>query len=215
MRRMHLVWLGAVWLVLPQAAQAQYPWGYWDYYTRASTPAEGYARGLGAIVRSAGQYNLMTSEAMINAEKARSMDLDNKLKQTQTYFEMRRLNREYREAERGPRYTHEDYVRWAQEGMPKQLSFAELDPITGRIHWPVALQSDAYAAHRMALEQIFARRASNNGALSLDDYLQVRQTTEAMLAILQENVRMLPPREYTYAKNFLQSLAFYANAPTS
>src|SRR6266496_1264631 len=58
----------------------------------ASTAAEGYANGVGNVMQSAGMYNLQTSEAAINAEQARSMNIDNNLKGTQTYFEMRKIN---------------------------------------------------------------------------------------------------------------------------
>src|SRR6516164_7989583 len=58
----------------------------------ASTAAEGYANGVGNIMQSAGMYNLQTSQAAINVEQARSMNIDNNLKGTQTYFEMRKIN---------------------------------------------------------------------------------------------------------------------------
>ena len=73
----------------------------------ASTAAEGYANGMST--HSIGRlYNLQTSQAAINAEQARSMNLDNRLKGTQTYFEMRKVNtasrksgRRFRNVDRG------------------------------------------------------------------------------------------------------------------
>ena len=46
-----------------------------------------------AVVRSAGAANLMNSEAAIRYEEARSRYFENRLQGTETYFEMRRMNR--------------------------------------------------------------------------------------------------------------------------
>ena len=52
--------------------------------------------GMANVVRSAGYANVMNSIATQNYEQAYSADLDNRLKYTNTYFEMRRNNKEAR-----------------------------------------------------------------------------------------------------------------------
>ena len=83
--------------------------------SHASTAAEGYANGMAAMVQSAGSYNLNTSQAAMNLESARSQALDNDLKGTQTYFEMRNINTTQRKAEEGARCRakkHGGTLRW-------------------------------------------------------------------------------------------------------
>ena len=69
------------------------------------TIAGSYLQGLGSAIQAAGQYNLMTAQGAVYAEQARSADLDNRMKATETYFQMRQVNRAAREAEHGPRPT--------------------------------------------------------------------------------------------------------------
>ncbi len=95
-------------------------------YYHSSTAAEGAARGMADVIRSAGDYNLRTSEAARNVEEARSRNLDNRLKSTQTFFEMRRVNREAapprrrRDCPRRPRFAWRGRPRRA--GSPRRSS---------------------------------------------------------------------------------------------
>ena len=110
--------------------------GYGGGGYHASTAAEGFQRGMADVIRSTGAANMMNSEAMINVETARQQYISNRLYGTQTYFEMRRLNKEARAAEAGPRPTQQDVIRYAQERAPNRLSTSEVDPLTGNIAWP-------------------------------------------------------------------------------
>src|SRR5438552_4141749 len=108
-----------------RSAVAQWPWG--GYY-HAATEAESAANGIANIISSAGQANLLNSAAARNYEEARSRDLDNRYKAENTYFEMRRMNREYVAAERGPKPTSEQMFRLAHERAPGRLNANQLDP---------------------------------------------------------------------------------------
>ncbi len=145
--------LGTLVTVSPTYAQ----WGgYYGSYYHSSTAAESYQRGFADVVRSAGAANLMNSAAAKNVEEARSQYIDNRLKATKTYFEMKRYNKEYRDANQKPRPTSEQLFRLAKEATPKRLSPAELDPVTGKITWPAALNTEDYATYRDALNGLFA-----------------------------------------------------------
>ena len=66
-------WLASLLLLFAgfaSAAQAQV------VVDQASTVGESESRGFADVIRSQGQYNLQTSQAMINAEQARSADPD-------------------------------------------------------------------------------------------------------------------------------------------
>lgn len=186
------------------------------YYmdNRASTPAEGYARGMADMTRAAGQANLMNSAAAINAEEARSLELDNRLKATDTYFEMRRINREARDAERRPPPSSEVAFRRAQEVTPPELSATQLDRVTGQIEWPMLLMQDRYAQTRVELERLFEIRSEEGGSIGMDTYQEILAACNRLKAELKANIRDYPPNDYLSASRFIDSLSFEARFPT-
>ena len=197
--------------IAPPASGGYYG-GDYPIYSHSSTAAEGRLRGMGDLVRSAGQANLDNSAAAINYSVARSSEIENHNQWTNTYFQMRETNRRARAAERGPRPTMADAVRYAQAGKPKLLSPSELDPITGKISWPLFLQTEKYSSQRSILEQVFANRASN-AAVSPEDYVQTRKTVDTMLAELKKEIRDIPAEQYLIARRFLKSLSYAATQP--
>jgi hypothetical protein len=206
------LWLTVAVLVMAGVAQAQpYYGGAW-VDNRASTPGQAAAYGMAEMARGAGQYNLMTSEAAINMTEAQKRNMENREQWTNTYFQMRAANKQYREAERGPAPSMEDLVRYAQAGKPKQLSPSELDTISGDISWPTLLQTDQFSEYRSEIEELYAQRAQS-GSLSWDDQRKVDQTAKALLKDLRANVRDLPPQEYMAAKRFVESLTYEARRP--
>jgi hypothetical protein len=193
------------------AAHAQ--WGYPVYHS--STYAEGVQRGFADVVRSAGEYNLNTSEALINVEEARSANLDNHLKYANTYFEMRAVNRQAREAERGPRLSTEQLFRIAQEQAPNRLTSSDLDPLTGDITWPIVLQGNEYNEYRQTLSTLFADRAREGGTVNINELQEIRRTADAALATLRANIKLYPANEYLRARRFLENLSFSATPSAS
>jgi hypothetical protein len=199
---------------IPAFAQDYFYGAPYAGYYHSSTAAEGALRGMGDLARSAGQYNLATSQAAINLTEAQKKYIDNRDQWTNTYFQMREANRMYRARERGERPSMEDMVRYAQAGKPQQLSPSELDSVTGQINWPALLQDDRFAAHRSDLEKLFLTRAQQ-GALALEDRSQIRKTTDAMLNELRGLVRDVPQADYIAARRFIESLAFEGTAAPS
>ena len=175
---------------------------------QASTAGESYARGMSSAISAAGDYNLSTSQAAINMTQAQKQEIQNRQQWTNTYFEMREANREYRARERGPRPTTEQLVRFAQEGKPKPLSLSALGT-DGRITWPDLLKDNVFADNREKIDGAFLKRAEQGG-IGLEDQMTVRSATAAMLDQLKQFVRGVPPNLYTSAKQFLQSLAYEA-----
>jgi hypothetical protein len=201
--------VGAAWVLggLASAASAQV------VYNNASTAGESYARGLGDVIRSEGEYNLNSSQAAINMTQARRASIQNQQLAAQTYFDMRKMNRAYQAEERGPRPTMEQIVRMAQSGMPKELSPSQLDSISGKINWPALLNTPTYAESRKKIEDVFAKRAKYGG-MAFDDEQTLWQTTNAMLEQLNDQIRDVPPASYLASKKFIQSLAYEGQKPS-
>lgn len=189
------------------SAAAQWPF-YGGYH--ASTAAEGYLRGMGDVVRSAGDYNLRTSEAAINVEAARSANLDNRLKWTNTYFEMRRVNKSYRDATRTPPLSMADATRIAKENAPTRPSDSQLDPITGSIAWPLILRDPQYDPQKQRLEELFQQRSSQAGHIGADTFQQIREATQSLLDALRANAQQYPANVYLQARRFVEGLALEA-----
>jgi len=81
-------------------ASAQYGgvYGGGGGYGFSSTVEEGIQRGFADVIRSAGQYNLLTAQAAVNCAEAVRLDAENRFRMVQGYFEASRLNREYQQA---------------------------------------------------------------------------------------------------------------------
>jgi hypothetical protein len=185
------------------------------YNNRASTVGESRARGMSDVMRASGQRNLSNSQAAINLTEVRSRSLDNRLKYTQTYFENRKMNREYRAAEAGPKITEQQAERIARERAPKRASTQDVDPITGGLDWPLALTDQQFSPYREKLDAMFAQRAQKEGAIGLTSYRDIQSVTDEMLAILKGNIRSMTGTDYMQAKTFVERLATEARFPTA
>lgn len=174
------------------------------------TVAGNYLQGMASATRAAGDYNLSTSQAYVNLEEARRRNIENRKLWTDSYFEMRQANRDYRAAERGPRPTQEQWVRMARDAAPSRLSPGELDSVTGQIGWPRLLMDDRFTEGREELDKLFANRADMGGNIGISGYEKIQSSTQAMLAKLKANIRNFPSSQYIEARRFLESLAFEA-----
>ena len=188
-------------------------WG-WGNNGIGSTAAGSYLGGLGEAIRAQGQYNLMSSEAAINLQEAARRDIENREQWTKAYFEMRKINKAYRDASRGPQRTNEDWIRLARDTAPQRLSEGGLDPVTGSIAWPKALQAGVFNQDRQTLDNLFAERAEVHGAVGLANYSKIRATVDQALATLKAHIRDLDPQTYLEARTFLTGLAREADFPS-
>src|SRR5262245_14927970 len=173
----------------------------------------GCRSGPANLIQAAGYYNLSTSQAAINYETARSMELDNQLKHTETFFEMRRVNTVARKSEEIPGLTTEDSCRIAQANLPKRLTALELNPLTGNIDWPMALQDPRYDNYRTQIDRFFVLRGTSHGRTSYENYMQNQQVIQSFLVDLKSNLDAYSSGDYVTAKNFLKSLEFEAKSP--
>ena len=193
-----LVWITAA------VAQAQ----YWGPYYHSSTYAEGVQRGAADIIRSAGQYNVRTSEAAKNWTEVQSRLYENRVKAAQSFVEMKNIQEAYRQSRRKPRPTSEQLIRMAKMEVPKPLSASELDPVTGKISWPLELTADEYAPVRSRVEALFAERAAVNGKINLNQYKAIINDLEEMKTLLVDRLKRkeVLPEDYTKAIKFIKQL---------
>jgi hypothetical protein len=97
--------------------------------------------------------------------------------------------------------------------MPGTLSVSELDPVNGQIHWPFALQEDAYQENRGTLDRAAAALA-RQGHLNAAQRDEVRRLVQSMQADLKENINQHSPMDYINAKKFLEKMSASLYAST-
>ncbi|MEO8495484.1 MAG: hypothetical protein ABI614_10460 [Planctomycetota bacterium] len=178
-------------------------------YDHASTAEEGAARGMADVVRSQGAANLMNSEAAINLTQAQSQSISNHLQYTETYFQMKNLNQQYRDAQRTPPPTQQQAIRMSKNRLPDRLSANKIDPLTGQLAWPLGLRMDSLKADRDRLDEIYADRA-DKGFLTPDQFVEVKTLTSAMADELRKYSQQLGGNATIEARKFLESLEYEA-----
>ena len=175
-----------------------------------TTAAGSYAQGMASVINAAGQANLANSAAANNWENAYSMDLNNRLQATNTYFEQRRINREAVAEERGPRATAAELARFAKEAAPARLNASQLDPVTGEIGWPTPLRAATFDAAREKVDKLFAMRESDSGAVGPAGYRRIRDSIEELKSQFAKKISDYAPQVYVDTRKFLESLQYEA-----
>ena len=202
-----IILCGGICLMTTASAQAQYWGGYYGGY-HSSTYGESVARGAADLVRSAGTYNVKNSEAAKNWEQVRSAAYDNRVKAAQTYVESQNIKKAYQESRKRPRPTSEQLFRMAKMEVPKRLASDQLDPVTGKISWPLELTAEDYGVVRAHLEGLYAQRSAANGKVNLDQYHEIHADLDDMAAILNDRLKQKKvfPQDWTVANKFLKQL---------
>lgn len=196
----------------PVAAQwGGYGFGRGGY---ASTAGQAAAYGMSEMMRAQGYQNLENSEAAKNWEEVKTLEIQNRMRWTETYFEMRKTNREARAAEDGPPVTQEQAIRMAKMASPRRLGSTQLDPVTGHIEYPMLLQDDIYAPYRHELDGLFAKRAASGGSIQYSEFQAIQGTVSKFVDALKEHVNKYPAGDYGRARSFLNSLAHEATLPS-
>ena len=191
---------------------------YGQYYVNGgwgggpSTVAQSYAQGYADVVRAAGDYEVNNSVAANNYAAARSQEIDNRLKATQTYFQMRDINKKWTEANKTPPLTQEAAYRWAKQMAPARLTSGQLDPVTGQILWPIALRDPIFGTPCKQIQDAFVARI-NQGALDYGQFEQVQKAHDEIVALLTKNANRYKDMDLIAAKNMIDSLVYEARLP--
>lgn len=172
--------------------------------------------GMALYTRALGQYNLMTSQGMVNYQQAYQHYIQNRKLAVQTYFDMRRMNASYRaeQAMLHPHATPEEIAAFNQARLPAPLSDNDFDPAHGVIAWPPVLQRSEFDDSRHKLEGLFTEWASDPHAVGLgtDNCRAIHHAVGDMSETLHAEIKQLQPDEYIAANKFLRSLDFSARS---
>jgi hypothetical protein len=211
-RAVSLAWVAAA--AVGGVAQAQ--WGGGFGFNRggyASTAQQGADYGMSEVLREQGAKNVDDSEAAKNWQEAKTLNIQNKLRWTETYFEMRKVNTEARAAAAGPPVTQEQAIRMATMAAPARLGSTRLDPVTGHISYPMVLTQDVYKPYRDRLDHLFAERAASGGSLRYEQFQDIQMTVSQFIDALTKRVNDYPAGDFGSARTFLNSLAHEARMP--
>ena len=201
--------------VVIHAGVASAQWGGFGFNRGgyASTAAQAAAYGMSEMARAQGAENMMNSEAAKNWEEAKTLDIQNRQRWTDAYFDMRKTNREARAAEAGPPVTQEQAIRMARMAAPARLNSTQLDPVTGHISYPIVLMDTPYTVYRDHLDGLFADRAASGGSMSYEKFQEIQTTVSQFTDALKQNVKKYAAGDYGKARTFLDSLANEARMP--
>lgn len=192
-------------------------WGYGYGAGYATTPYQSYANGMSSMMRSQAIANQINAQAALTAQEARRSAMDTQVKGTQTFFELRRMNEEYRAQEaarKKPANTlgtsNEQYARSAQ---PRRLPANLLDPVTGKIAWTPILDSNEFATYRQQLDALFVRRAQDGSAVSVTE---IQQFTGPMRASIDKGLEngSIAQLDWLSAKKLLEGLELEGRYPS-
>ena len=186
-------------LLFPAAhACAQYAGSYnFQSFARA-TPSQGMADIIGA----SGSRNLDNSQAAINMTEARSRQLDNHLKTTDTYFQNRLNNKKWREELNGPRkVTHNAFRK-----LPPPLSPSEVDPVTGQINWPPLVAQLPFQKDVKTVDDIFTSWALNQRQFNSADASTLRKTVTRMMRLVTNWAKQDTESNYDEIHELLRAL---------
>jgi Skp family chaperone for outer membrane proteins len=178
-----------------------------------STVGGDIARGQAEFIRAAGEFNLNNSKSAINLQTAKSKEMDNRLRWTETFFEMRRVNRTNRAIEAGPRPTMDQVVHYARMQAPRRLASTQLDTVTGEIVWPPLLTDKAFADNREFLQGKFKQRAQQGGSIDIAQIEEVETAVDDFKDELKEVGLRRSPKRYGAARTFLDSLKLEYELP--
>lgn len=185
-----------------------YGYGGWGYGRGSSTAQGSIMHGMADYVRAAGYNHLLNSEATINLEKAESMDLNNRLQYTNTYYERKRIRREAQEYEHTP-VTPEQLHRVAQLQLPHRLDETKFNFQNGKIDWPIALEQPLMNGTRRRIEQVLAEKTPD-GRLSGKSYMEISHLLDTLDRQLNDELKLdtIPVQAASQAKAFLKSLSY-------
>lgn len=174
---------------------------------------QGFQDSLQEAIRSASEDQNRPSMAMIDRERARSMNYDNQIKEVRTIFEKRKLKKQYREAERKTPEERQRALAAAAGQAPDRLSTAQYDAFTGRIRWPAVIRADNYSVQRESLDDLFAAHCEDGGGVDTLQYAEIQDALDGLNTDVKKRIRSMNPDQYTYARRFLDSLKYEARIP--
>jgi hypothetical protein len=185
-------------------------------YGFSSTALEGALRGRAALVEAQGNFDVSESQAAILWQHARALDRDNKVQQTVALYAQKDLWRQARDSARQIQAERdaEGKAKFAElRATVYRRAYAleanELNPHTGEIYWPAALQAGKFECERRRVEQLFRILVSypDPQPQVVED---IGRHVDALVRTLRTDMCSLPRDEYLAAQKFLRGLKYVA-----
>jgi hypothetical protein len=177
-------------------------------YHHSSTAGGDYLRGGAQVISATGQAVKNLSEAMVNAQVARDLSIDNNYKYAETYWKGRRMWKDERNYERGQPLSTDQLVQISRAAAPERLTPRELNPNNNDINWPAALRRPEFDTLRALVQAKFDGRTVSNTGIGSETEAAVTRLAKAMQAELQAQLPTMTTNEYIVAKSFLRSLPY-------
>jgi hypothetical protein len=185
--------------------QYGYGWnGGWGY--GGTTAAESYYRGMADVIQARGQAAESAARAARDWEAARSRYIENQSLWLEEYNRRKRIGTARRESEYAEMREKVDRFRSARDARIAETAVAaNLDPDTGELQWPDALQQSEYQASRERLDELFRIREETGASMAVQD--EIREVAAQMRSRLQDHISDYPADDYIAADKFLTALA--------
>ncbi len=175
-------------------------------YGGGTTAAESYQRGMADVIRAHGEHAESMARAARDQEEARSRYIENQTRWMEEYNRRKRMGLAQRDAEHAERREAVNRYRAARDSKRSEIPAAtQLDPDTGEILWPDALQQREFESARERLEALFKDREETGGSSAMAD--EVRELVYEMRKTLQARIREYPANDFIAADKFLNALA--------
>ena len=141
--------------------------------------------------------------------------MSNQIQGAQNYYQMNGMYQSYQKQQdqAHPGLTSEESWRLAQENLPKRMRPNQLDPVTGKIYWPMMLTDPRYDEYRQPIDKLFAEREAAHGSSSYQVYMDTQAATKQLMDAVRKNLTQYSGTDFMNMKNFIDSLAWEAKFP--
>ena len=169
--------------------------------------------GMASMIAASGYANLQNSMAAQHYMAVRSQDFNNRIQWTNAYYQMRQAHRAY--IADHTRLSMDEITKIAHDAAPKRLDAEQLDPTTGKIHWPIILQDPKYIEACDELDNLFKSRATISGFIGAESYRDINKGCDTLFGLLKSNIDEYSPNDFQQAKHFIDSLRYESKFPAS
>lgn len=162
--------------------------------------------GEAEVIRSLGEFNRNTSEALINIEEARQKAIENHRLSVETRYELKRQWRERQNARLSRRSRPQPRGEGSRRNTKNRLDDDEFNRLTGEIEWPEVLLDPQFEDYRIAFEQIFANPTTKESGAGTNLHRDVNELASYMREQLRFQVANMSAADYIAAKTFIDRL---------
>jgi len=186
--------------------------GFGGGYGMPGTAQSAAEYGMASMIAASGYANLQNSMALQHLEAARSQDINNRVQWTNAYYQMRQSHRAY--VADHSRLSMDEITKIAQDASPKRMDDHQLDPLTGKVNWPLILQDPKYVEVTDELENLYKQRATSSGFIGAESYRDINKSCEKLMQLLKSNLDEYSAGDYEQARHFVESLRYESRFPS-